>query len=285
MRLCYSTWSMQQPSVDQMIRNLAEIGFDSMELTVAPGWSTELDTLDSAERKRIRGLLDRYQMPLPAIAGHRPLLDSDPNAHRDNWRRLTGAIDLCVDLAGPEGPASLDTTVGAPKGATFDEVKNLLVERLGALCDYARERGVIVGIEPHVGDVLQTPQRARQLLDLVRHPALSLTFDISHFNVQGIPVEESVSLLAPHACFTHIKDERGVVPDFEFLIPGEGDFDYVQYLQLMDQAGWKGDVGVEISLMVQRRPSYDPWAAARQSYDVVSRAFVEAGVPRDKVRR
>jgi sugar phosphate isomerase/epimerase len=276
---------MQKPSADDMIRNLAEIGFDSMELTVAPGWSTELDTLNPAERKRIRGLLDRYNMPLPAIAGHRPLLATDPVEHQDNWRRLTGAIDLCVDLAGPEGPASLDTTVGAPKGATFEGVKDLLVERLGALCDYARARGVVVGIEPHVGDVLQTPQRARELLEIMHHPALSITFDISHFNVQGIPVDESVALLAPVACFTHIKDERGIVPSFEFLIPGEGDFDYVHYLKKMHEVGWTGNVGVEISLMVQRRPNYDPWAAARQSYDVVSRAFEEAGVPRERTVR
>jgi inosose dehydratase len=131
------------------------------------------------------------------------------------------------------------------------------------LCDYAAERGVIVGIEPHVSDLLETPQRARELLDLLPRPNLKLTFDISHFNVQGIPIEESVAICAPIACFTHIKDERGVVPDFEFLIPGEGDFDYVRYLKAMHRAGWTGDVGVEISLMVQRRPNYDPWAAAR----------------------
>ncbi len=281
MRLCYSTWSMQKPRVDEMLANLADIGFDSVELTVIPGWSVELDTLDRAERQRIRGLLDRYGLALPAIAGHRSLLATDPAEHAENWRRLTGAIDLCVDWAGPNGPPSLDTTVGA-HGRQWDECKDLLVERLTKLCDYAAERGVIVGIEPHVSDVLETPERTLELLDLIRHPNLKVTFDISHFNVQGIPIEHSVSLLAPVACFTHVKDERGRVPDFQFLIPGEGEFDYVRYLRAMHRAGWTGDIGVEISLMVQRRPNYDPWAAARQSYAVLDRAFAEAGVPRTK---
>jgi thiol-disulfide isomerase/thioredoxin len=106
-----------------------------------------------------------------------------------------------------------------------------------------------------------------------------------NFNVQGIPIEESVELLAPVACFTHIKDERGRAPNHEFLIPGEGVFDYVRYLKAMDRAGYTGDIGVEISLMVQRRPNYDPWAAAQQTYNVVSKAFVEAGVPWEKRRR
>ncbi len=291
MRLCYSTWSMQKPTADEMIANLAAIGFESIELTVVPGWSLELDTLDQAERKRIRRLLDQHHLALPAIAGHRPLLAQDPTEHAENWRRLTGAIDLCVDWAGPDGPPSLDTTVGAhgqgwltgARGPAWDPaLLEVLVERLTKLCDYAKERGVIVGIEPHVSDLIETPQRARELLAIVNHPNLKVTFDISHFNVQGIPIEESVSLLAPVACFTHVKDERGRVPDFQFLIPGEGEFDYVRYLKAMQQAGWTGDIGVEISLMVQRRPNYDPWAAARQSYEVLSKAFEAAGIPRDR---
>ncbi len=282
MRLCYSTWSMQKPSADEMITNLAAIGFDSIELTVIPGWSTELDSMDHAERKRIRKLLDNKGLALPAIAGHRPLLASDPTEHAENWRRILGAVDLCVEWAGPDGPPCLDTTVGAHGRQWEDDTKSLMVERLRALCDYGQARGVVIGIEPHVSDVLETPQRTLELLELVNHPNLKVTFDISHFNVQGIPIEESVPLMAPVACFTHIKDESGRKPDFQFLIPGEGEFDYVRYLQAMQKAGWTGDIGIEISLMVQRRPNYDPWAAAQQSYDVVNRAFIEAGIPRTR---
>jgi len=32
--------------------------------------------------------------------------------------------------------------------------------------------------------------------------------------------------------------------------------------------------------MVQRRPDYDPLAAATLSYETLSRAFIEAGIPR-----
>ena len=259
---------------------MREIGSQSVELTVIPGWSIELDTLDRAERKRIRGLLDRYNLALPAIAGHRSLMATDPAEHAENWRRLTGAIDLCVDWAGPDGPACLDTTVGA-HDLIWEDCKGSAGRASDpALRLRARSGASPIGIEPHVGDVLETPQRARQLLDLVDHPNLKVTFDISHFNVQGIPIEESVSLLEPVACFTHIKDESGRAPNHQFLIPGEGEFDYVRYLKAMDQAGWTGDIGVEISLMVQRRPNYDWIAACRQSYNVLTKAFDEAGIAR-----
>ncbi len=279
MRLGYSTWSMPMLPVEEALAVIARTGFDSTELTVIPGWSTELDTLDRAARRRIRELLDYHGLRLPAIAGHRSLLATDPAEHAENWRRLTGAIDLCVDLAGPEGPPALNTTTGGQSGA-WEATKDLLVERLGRLCDHAAARGVTIAIEPHVSHALDTPERTLWLLQAVGRPNLKVAFDISHFNIQGIPIEQSVETMAPHAVFTHVKDERGQVPNFEFLIPGEGEFDYVRYLKAMHRMGYTGDICVEISLMVQRRPTYDPVAACQQSYAVLSRAFAEAGVPR-----
>jgi len=89
-----------------------------------------------------------------------------------------------------------------------------------------------------------------------------------------------VPILAPVAVHTHVKDERGRVPDFQFLIPGEGEFDYARYLRAMRAAGYDGYITVEVSMMVQRRPDYDPLAAASQSYAVLAAAFHKAEITR-----
>ena len=279
MRLVYTTWSMQTVPAEDAIPMLAGLGFDSIEITVVPGWRDELDSLTPARRTAIKRLLADHDLALPALAGHRSLVATDPAEHHENWRRLTQTVDLAAEWATDEGPPVIDTTTGG-KAGQWDALQPLLVERLGKLCDYAAERGVTIAIEPHVSSALDTPERVHELLGAVGRRNLLITFDISHFNVQGIPIEESVAKLVGVTAFTHIKDERGVAPNFEFLIPGEGEFDYVRYLRAMHANGYRRDVHVEISLMVQRRPSFDPVAAARQSYEVVSRAFEAAAVPR-----
>ena len=70
------------------------------------------------------------------------------------------------------------------------------------------------------------------------------------------------------------------MPNYQFLIPGEGEFDYVAYLHAMDAEGYDDYITAEISIMVQRRPNYDPLAAAEQTYRVLARAFEEAGISR-----
>ena len=169
----YTTWGLPRMPIDEALRHLARLGFDGVEIAVIRGFTTELDTLDPAERRRIRRLLDEHGLELTAVGGHASLLSRGAGAHAENWRRLTGAVDLCVDWAGPQGPPVLDTVLGS------------------------------------------SPE----------------TWD-------GGSTARSVELLAPLAAHTHVKDQRGRVPDFEFLIPGEGPFDFCDYLRRMDAAGY-----------------------------------------------
>ncbi len=277
MKIGYSTWGMPTLPIDTALEHLVNLGFEGVEPTVIPGWSTELDTLDKAERKRIRQLFDQHGLEMPAVAGHRSLIEEDPQAHAENWRRLTGGLDLCAEWAGPEGVPCLDTTLGGGPD-DWEPKRELILERLGKLVEYAAGRGVVVAIEPHVSSSLDLPDKALWLLAQINSPYFKLNFDISHFEVMGLPTAPTVAALAPHAAHTHVKDQRGVVPDFEFLIPGEGPFDFVTYLREMQQAGYTGYITAEVSIMVQRRPNYDPLAAATLTYQTLERAFRQAGL-------
>ena len=279
MRLGYSTWGMPTVPVEAAIRHLAQIGFDGIELTVIPGYTTELSTLGSDERRRVAKLLKNYHLALPAIAAHSSLLETDLDAHTRNFRRLKDAVDLAVDLTQGDAVPAINTTPGG-RPSQWEDQKELLVERTGNLVEYAQSRGVTIAMEPHVGAIIDTPDKMIELLKLVGSPNLKVNFDISHFDIVGMTIEETVTALAAHSVHTHVKDQRGRYPEFEFLIPGEGVFDYVEYLQAMQTHGYDGFITAEVSMMVQRRRNFDPLAAAALSYETLSRAFVEAGINR-----
>jgi inosose dehydratase len=279
MKIGYSTWGMPTIPVDTFVPFLARLGYEGIELTVIPGYTIELSLLDAAERQRIARMLKDYHLELPAIASHTSMVERDPDTAARHWARLTAAVDLAVDWALDGTPPAVDTTVGGTP-EQWDELKPLLIERMGALVRYGEQRGVVIAAEPHVGSMLDTPARVLDLLDAIQSPYLKLNFDISHFNVMSIPILESVAALARHTIHTHVKDERGVIPNYEFLIPGEGEFDYVAYLEAMRAQGYDGYITAEISIMVQRRPGYDPLAAAEQTYRTLSRAFEQAGIAR-----
>ena len=279
MKLSYSTWGMQTTPIDDAVRHCAALGFDGLELTVIPGWPTDAEKLDTAGRRRIRSVYDDAGIELCGMSGNVPLLLDNANEVDANEARFRIYLELAAELQRSGERLIVTTTTGGTPG-DWGMRKNEVIERVGRLAEYADRNGVMIGIEPHVGAALHRPEDVVWLVDQIGSPGLTIHFDISHFNVQGIPMEESIAMLAPVSLHTHVKDERGIAPNHAFLIPGEGEMDYPRYLTLMRDAGYDGHIVVEISLMVQARPGYDALAAATQSYDVLSRAFETAGIER-----
>ncbi|MBI4553835.1 MAG: sugar phosphate isomerase/epimerase [Candidatus Latescibacteria bacterium] len=279
MQLGYSTWGMPTVPLERAVPHLAALGYDGIELTVIPGYTTELSTLVPSERRWIRRAFQEHHLALPAIAAHSSLLETDPDRHATNMARLRAAVDLAADLTWGDTPPAVNTTPGGGPDE-WDGVKGRLVEETRTLVEYAASSGVTIAMEPHVGASINSPERVLWLIEQVGSPYLRVNFDISHFDVVGLTIEETVPVLAPYSAHTHVKDQRGRHPDFEFLIPGEGTFDYVRYLKAMQAAGYEKFITVEVSVMVQRRPEYDPFAAAELSYRTLSAAFEQAGIER-----
>src|SRR5262249_38387083 len=139
MKIGYCTWGMPTVPVDIILPFLAGLGYAGVELTVIPGYTTELSTLDSAERRRIARMLKDNHLELPSIASQTHMVERDPDVAARCWARLTGAVDLAVDWAQDGVPPSVDTTVGGASGQ-WDELKPLLFERMGELVRYGEQR-------------------------------------------------------------------------------------------------------------------------------------------------
>jgi inosose dehydratase len=270
---------MPSVPIDTIVRYVAETGYDGIEPTITPGYTLELYALDRDERQRVLRLIQDFGLEIPAVSGHASLVESDPQAHEQNFQRLRDGVDLCVEWTLGDRPPALDITAsGAPD--QWDAVKALLVDRVAALVDYAASRNVVVAIAPHYRSAITTAAQMLELIQQVNSPFLRVNLDISHFVIYGYSVAETVELMAPVTEHVHLRDARGTVPDFEFLVPGEGAIDYVAFLRGLEQHGYDGFITAEVSLMVQERPNYDALAAMKQSYAVVARAFGEAGVRR-----
>ena len=279
MKLGYCTWGMPTVPIDTIVRYVAETGYDGLEPTVTPGYSTELYAMDAAERQRILRLIEASGLEIPAISGHASLAERDVDTYEQNFQRLRDGVDLCVEWTLGEEPPALDMTAGGVPD-DWDEVKGMLVDRVGALVEYAAARRVVIAMAPHYRSAITRPDQMLWLIHQVDSPFLKVNFDISHFVVHGYGVAEAVELMAPVIQHAHVRDARGVVPNFEFLVPGEGEIDYVVYLRALQEHGYDKFLTAEVSLMVQERPNYDALAAMKQSYSVVARAFGQAGVSR-----
>jgi len=267
---------MMTVNIEQAIPAIAKIGYHGLELAVTPGWPTDLATLDGPKRKLIRRLLSEHGLALSAVAGHTSFCEDDPAANGANMQRLRDSLDLAIELATPGDPAILCSLIGGGM-QEWEAKKELVAERTYALGEYAAKIGAILAVEPHSGTAFDTPEKALWLMNRLDHPAVRLNFDMSHFDIIGIGIDDCAPSLVPWSVHTHVKDQRGIFPNHEFLTPGSGPFNFVHYLAAMQKAGYTGFIGMEVSVMVQRKPGYDPFVDAALGYYALVHAFNESG--------
>ena len=278
MKLAFSAWAMREWPVERQIGLVQAAGYVGICLVSGAEFPFDALRADSAERHRVRALLDGSGLALTAIAGHANLLESEPAQRTTNVDRVRATLDLAADLGSPQGPSPV-ITMGFGTPERYFEDREALAERFGDLAQHASHTGGVVALEPHVGQAIDLPEKVDWLMRAVNSPRFRLNLDNSHFEVMGCDLDAYIPLLEPYAVHTDLKDQRGRSPEHEFLVPGEGDFDYARYLLAMQQAGYAGYVTVEISIMVQRRPDYDAAEVAARSFRTLTAAADAAGVP------
>jgi sugar phosphate isomerase/epimerase len=316
MRIGYNTWSMATVPYATFIPCLADIGFGAIAISVVPSYqiggqrvenAAALETLTADDRQKIRAAFKERDLKLPSVIGNQPLVVDNAEARRRALDILRREIDLCVELAIGDDIPTLNTGTGGASGDLEDARKKAwIVDGLAQLADHAQRRGVVLCVEPHVNGAIDTLERAEWLVDVLSHPALRLDFDISHFEVQGVPTDQSVARLAPLAAAAEVKDQhcrvlstqtndaddwrvpgngsgRTTAPDgreleFQFLLAGEGTFDLGNYLRLMREQGFDQPIAFEASVQCQARPGYDALAAAADVYRWMASGWQAAGI-------
>jgi inosose dehydratase len=155
-----------------------------------------------------------------------------------------------------------------------------LIDRVGGLADDARRRGVTLAMKAHALGCVSRPHQLVDLVEQIGSPAFRVCFDMSHYEVQGLAIEQALLPLVPLAAHAEVKASIGRAPDQEYLIPGEpgAQSDFVGQFRAMRALGYTGWLVPEMSVHVQRRPDYDQFDAMRLAYATLTAALRAAGV-------
>ena len=164
-----------------------------------------------------------------------------PNHPDANERERSDLLfDDMLDLASRIGAPGMTLLPGiAWPDETFEVSLLRSAEVLTARMYRARERGVQLSVEPHLGSIVQTPQSARELCVLA--DGLTLTLDYSHFVYQGFAHAE-IAALSPFARHIHVRGARRgrmQAPLHESTIDFEGMID------ALETVGYRGDLSLE----------------------------------------
>lgn len=277
MKLAYGNYGMPNTPYQTMIQQVAGMGYDGLEVCVGAKWPTSAQNLRGAERKSFRKAMDAAGLGIASLMmSGVTVYELDSASHAANLEALRTVFGLSADLGFTEN--IVVNTMGG-KIAEWETQRSLLAERVADWARVAAECGGVFACEGHVGGIINSSGRELWLLRQVNLPGLKVNFDYSHFELIDEPLQEAMDRLVPYAVGTHVKDSIGRPPSFKFLLPGEGQVDYADYMRRIYRTGYNSFITVEISGMIFNAPGYDAIKAAEFCYRTLSTARAASGVP------
>ena len=124
-------------------------------------------------------------------------------------------------------------------GESFQQSFKRSCTELAWRVERARDAGVVLGTEAHVGSLVDSPTLAEKLVRSV--PGLSLTLDYTHFTRAGMS-DSQIESLIPYASHFHARGARKNRLQTSFK---ENTINYARVMRKMRSAGYRGWIGVE----------------------------------------
>ena len=275
--LAFGTYGMKTLTTEAALQTIAHIGYDGVEPALLPGWPTDPAQMSAVGRSTLRRLIDDLGLAVPAMLESMPL-QGTADSRAANLERLRRAVALGNELV-PASPPVVDTILGG-KTTEWERIKGQMVAELKDWSKVAEDGRTTVCFKPHAGDAVHSPDRALWLVREVGSPRIRIVFDYSHFYVARVSLESSLKQLIAYAPFVVVKDSQGTPEKHVYLLPGDGNVDYLAYFRLLKELKYSGFVAVEVSSMIHRQPDYQPVPTAELCYSRLAPLMNRAAVRR-----
>lgn len=184
-------------TLEDFIAKAVELRLDGVDMTVY-----YLKSTDPAYLESLRHLAYKNAVTFSGVACGSSMVA--PTAEK----RAAALTDIknWIDVTDRLGASHLRVFAGnLPRGATLSEATDWVVEAMKAASDYAAPKGIMLGLEDHVG----VSQRADVCLEIMRRvntPYVGINLDITHFI--ATPTEDRYAQIAaciPYATVSHIR--------------------------------------------------------------------------------
>lgn len=268
MKLSFNTWTycsfpvwLPAYPIEYVIKNLAKIGYDGIELGCAspvayPPYMTKDD------RKRISNLLKENNIVISSVlpapgtgCGNNP--SSPIKAERlHTIESYKDVIDLAYDLSG-SGRICLYVGGWVIWGVSQDQAWEWSRECLIEIAKNAKEKGIIMAVEPtpEVSNLIETADDAIKLMKEANMDNVKVMFDTIHAYYRNEIPADYVDRMGKDLVHIHISDVKRTPPgtynDFKGLI------------ESLKNINFDGFLTMEIGIV----GSVDPNYYARKSYE------------------
>ncbi len=123
-----------------------------------------------------------------------------------------------------------------------------LRDSLDEICRFAADYVMQVAIEAadhYETDLIQTTEDAARMITELGHKNFGFVLDTGHAHILDEDIRQAIITHRERLFHVHVDDNQGKRD--QHLVPGEGTFDFPSFFDLLNEIGYQGYLGVELS--------------------------------------
>jgi sugar phosphate isomerase/epimerase len=232
---------VQRPTVEELFEAVKEYGFTQVQFDFSSVCEEQMpEKLDREFVKNIYEQAKARGIEIIAVNGTFNMIHPDPNVRNSGYKRFEVIADACKYLhcnfiticTGSRNPENMWRW--HDENLTQEAWDDMMISMEKTL-EIAQRYDVILGLECEASNCINTPERARKLMDELKSPRLKVIMDAANLFQRGDAKKENVkmildnafSLLGDDIYIAHGKDiKEGEGLNFTHAGNGIVDFDY-----------------------------------------------------------
>jgi D-psicose/D-tagatose/L-ribulose 3-epimerase len=220
-----------------VLEQIKSCGYDGVEIPIFNTYPTAWESW----RKK----LDELQLGRVAVTINGPdahQISSDAAMRESTLERNKRALDCAAALGSELLTGPFHSALGVFTGkASTEQERDWAKENLYQLAEYAKQYGIVLGLEylnRFESYLVTTTDELIQLVDEINHPNCKLMFDSFHANIEEQNMAAAIQRMGNRLVHVQLSEnDRGIL--------GRGHVDFSAILNALDQIGYSGMVSVE----------------------------------------
>lgn len=248
--LSYNINGLRGVSLDQAVHEVANAGYDAVELSLHPRHIDPFD-VTPADARRLRGTLDAAGIVACCLAtGADTLLGEErfePSLIHPSEAGRAARVDLIrrgIEFAAWAGVPVLNFASGIRKPEVSPEqARRWLLDGIRRCLDLV-DSDLVLAMEPEPGFFAQTNDEVAALVAEVGSDRFAVCQDLGHCRVVEDDYLASVERTLPVTRHIQVEDIKGRHHHHE--IPGDGDIDFAAFVEVLRRNDYSGYLSVEL---------------------------------------
>ena len=238
--IAFSTLGCPEWTAEIVISKAAELGYQAIEWRGGPDGHVSPRTPPAVLANLQRRQREAGVFAL-AVTAYSSFVSDDAAERQANLDELCRHCDVAAAL----GASYVRAFIGydAPR-VTPEAVYDRVARALEDAAIYAHGLGLAIALEPH--DDFVRPSMVAPILQQVKHPALSVIWDVGNAYSTGEAPSDSLRLLRPRLAYVQLKDGRGLGADWKLADVGKGEVPLPWAIDRLIVGGYRGAFSVEL---------------------------------------